>query len=195
MTTKRFTIKPSMIVDDVTVIIDNQKEYTFPVLDSTLNYMFCKVLNEQHETIGRLKENIDELLSVDIEEELLKENEQLKQAYTQLKHRHSLLHDECIDAECDRDSYRKDIESLEKENEQLRTKNNAYIQDIEVFKEENTHLKLENEQLQQRNDRQAKRLAELYELMAKKDWESLTEIIDDFKRCEEQLQREWRTYE
>ena len=78
MTAKRFTIKPSMIVDDVTVIIDNQKEYTFPVLDSTLNYMFCKVLNEQHETIGRLKQNIDELLSVDIEKELLEENEQLK---------------------------------------------------------------------------------------------------------------------
>ena len=53
----------------------------------------------------------------------------------------------------------------------------------------------ENERLQARNDRQAKRLAELYELIAKKDWESLTEIIDDFKRCEEQLQREWRTYE
>ena len=123
MTAKRFTIKPSMIVDDVTVIIDNQKEYTFPVLDSTLNYMFCKVLNEQHETIQRLKQNITELLSVDIEEELLKENEQLKQAYTQLKHRHSLLHDVCIDAECDRDSYRKDIVSLEEENEQLKEQN------------------------------------------------------------------------
>jgi GTPase involved in cell partitioning and DNA repair len=53
----------------------------------------------------------------------------------------------------------------------------------------------ENEQLKERNQRQAKRLAELYELMAKKDWESLTEIIDDFCSCEEQLQREWRTYE
>ena len=52
----------------------------------------------------------------------------------------------------------------------------------------------ENEQLKQRNDRQAKRLAELYELMAKKDWESLTEIIDDFCSCEEQLQRESGTY-
>ena len=58
MTDKRFTIKPSMIVDDVTVIIDNQKEYTFPVLDSTLNYMFCKVLNEQHETIQELKSEL-----------------------------------------------------------------------------------------------------------------------------------------
>lgn len=39
------------------------------------------------------------------------------------------------------------IKELEKENEQLKTKNNAYIQDIEVFKEENTYLELENEQL------------------------------------------------
>ena len=52
----------------------------------------------------------------------------------------------------------------------------------------------ENQQLQERNDRQAKRLAELYELMAKNDWESLTEIIDDFCSCEEQLQRESGTY-
>ena len=107
----------------------------------------CNLLNEQHETIERLKQNITELLSVDIEEELLKENEQLKKAYAQLKHRHSLLHDVCIDAECDRDSYRKDIASLEKENEQLKTDNGAFIQDIEVFKEENTHLKLENEHI------------------------------------------------
>ena len=184
MTAKRF------MIDDCGTLIDMHTRDTFDYVSDV-----CDLLNMQHETIQRLNQNVDELLSVNIEEELLKENEQLKKAYAQLKHRHSLLHDVCIDAECDRDSYRKDIASLEKENEQLRTKNNAYIQDIEVFKEENTHLKLENEELQQRNDRQAKRLAELYELMAKKDWESLTEIIDDFKRCEEQLQREWGTYE
>ena len=61
MTTKRFTIKPSMIVDDVTVIIDNQKEYTFPVLDSTLNYMFCKTLNEFTEENEQLKSFIKKL--------------------------------------------------------------------------------------------------------------------------------------
>ena len=83
----------------------------------------CNLLNEQYETIERLKQNIDELLSVNVEEELLKENEQLKKAYTQLKHRHSLLHDVCIDAECDRDSLKKDVESLEKENEQLKQSN------------------------------------------------------------------------
>ena len=91
------------------------------------------LLNEQHETIQRLKQNIDELLSVNVEEELLKENEQLKKAYAQLKHRHSLLHDVCIDAECDRDSYRKDIASLEKENEQLKNKIDVLEDDNETY--------------------------------------------------------------
>lgn len=66
---------------------------------------------------------------------------------------------------------------------------------LEQIRKEYDELHEEKEQLKERNNRQAKRLAELYELMAKKDWESLTEIIDDFCSCEEQLQREWRTYE
>lgn len=53
--------------------------------------------------------------------ELNDENKELKQSYTKLKHRHSLLHDVCIEAECDRDSYQKDVSSLEKENEQLKS--------------------------------------------------------------------------
>jgi len=65
--------------------------------------------------------------------ELAEENEQLKQEYQKLKHRHSLLHDECIDAECDRDRYHNDVLSLEKENEQL--------------KEQNRQLRLENGKL------------------------------------------------
>ena len=52
----------------------------------------------------------------------------------------------------------------------------------------------ENEQLKQRNDRQAKQLDRLYHLIEEKDWRTLTDILDDFKRFEEQLQREWRTY-
>ena len=53
----------------------------------------------------------------------------------------------------------------------------------------------ENEQLQQRNNRQAKQLDRIYQLIEEKDWRTLNDILDDFKRCEEQLQREWRTYE
>jgi len=36
---------------------------------------------------------------------------------------------------------------IAEENQELRTKNNTYIQDIETYREENTHLKLENEEL------------------------------------------------
>ena len=114
MTAKRF------MIDDCGTLIDMHTRDTFDYVSGV-----CDLLNMQHETIERLKVNIDELLSVDIEEELLKENEQLKKAYAQLKHRHSLLHDVCIDAECDRDSYRKDIASLEKENEQLKQRINV----------------------------------------------------------------------
>ena len=53
----------------------------------------------------------------------------------------------------------------------------------------------ENEQLKQRNNRQYEQLGRLYNLIEQKEWRVLTDIIDDFKRCEEQLQKEWRTYD
>ena len=55
MTEKRFEIKPSAMDNNKYVIHDNKKEYTFPVLDSTLNYMFCKALNELHDENKKLK--------------------------------------------------------------------------------------------------------------------------------------------
>ena len=80
------------------------------------------------------------------------------------------------------------LNALAEENEQLKTDNNAYLQDIEVYKEKNTELQL-------RNDRQANSLDELYNLIEKEDWEALQQIIQDFKDCEEQLQKEWRKYD
>lgn len=71
MTEKRFNIKPSAIVDDVTVIIDSEKQYTFPTLDSTLNYMFCKVMNELADENEQLKQqltNINRLIDNKIDE-------------------------------------------------------------------------------------------------------------------------------
>jgi uncharacterized coiled-coil protein SlyX len=53
--------------------------------DSMMGDEVVNRLNEQHETIQRLKQNITELSSVDIEEELLKENEQLKQRIKELE--------------------------------------------------------------------------------------------------------------
>ena len=64
----------------------------------------------------------------------------------------------------------------------------------ELIVEVLNQLSDENEQLKQRNNRQAKQLDRLYSLIEEKDWRALSDIIDDFKRCEEQLQRESGTY-
>ena len=73
MTAKRF------MVDDAGTLIDMQTRDTFDYVSDV-----CDLLNEQHETIERLKQNINELLSVDIEKELLEENEQLRKDSTVL---------------------------------------------------------------------------------------------------------------
>jgi tRNA C32,U32 (ribose-2'-O)-methylase TrmJ len=52
-------------------------------------------------------------------------------------------------------------------------------------------LKEENEQVQARNDRQAKQLDNLYTLIEKQDWKTLKGIIQEFQECEEQLKKEW----
>ena len=53
----------------------------------------------------------------------------------------------------------------------------------------------ENKELQERNDRQYKQLGDLYRLIEEKDWRALTDIMDDFKKADEQLQKEWKCYE
>ena len=58
---KRFDIKPSSIVDDCFVIIDSESKYAFPTLESTLNYMFCKALNELNDENQKLKDKLCEL--------------------------------------------------------------------------------------------------------------------------------------
>ena len=52
----------------------------------------------------------------------------------------------------------------------------------------------ENEQLKQRNNRQYKQLNHLWTLMEKQDWETLTDMVEQMKKDEEQLQSEWGTY-
>ena len=88
---KRFEIKPSAMDNNIYVIHDSKKEYTFPVLDSTLNYMFCKALNELSDENEQLRKENDMLsceLSVSANTEISRncriaeleeENEQLKQ--------------------------------------------------------------------------------------------------------------------
>jgi len=56
-------------------------------------------------------------------------------------------------------------------------------------------LEEKNKELQERNDRQYKQLGDLYRLIKEKDWRALSDILDDFKRNDEQLQKEWKCYE
>ena len=118
-------------------------------------------------------ENEDKEIDVDTVVDLLNENENLKQSNSQL-------------AKVNREGVKK-VQKLAKENEQLR-------HDATILIQSNQDYRKENEQLKQRNNRQAKQLDRLYNLIEQKDWRTLNDILDDFKRCEEQLQREWRTY-
>ena len=81
-----------------------------------------------------------------------------------------------------------EIDELKRENKKLNESCVRYGFEVGRLEEE-------NEQLKQRNDRQAKQLDRLYSLIEEKDWTALSDIIDDFKLCEEQLQKEWRTYD
>lgn len=81
-----------------------------------------------------------------------------------------------------------EIDELKRENKKLNELCIKYDFKVERLEEENEGLK-------QRNDRQAKQLDRLYSLIEEKDWTALSDIIDDFKRCEEQLQKEWGTYD
>ena len=55
-------------------------------------------------------------------------------------------------------------------------------------------LSEKNEDLKTRIDRQAEQLDRLYGLIEAKDWSALSDIIGDFKKCEEQLRIEEQTY-
>ena len=77
------------------------------------------------------------------------------------------------------------------------------LSDIHVLIEDNgndmtyqevVNLLNENEQLKQRNNRQYEQLSRLYNLIEQKEWRVLTDIIDNLKKSDEQLQKEWRTY-
>ena len=94
--TKRFEIKPSAMYNNKYVIHDSKKEYTFSVLDSTLNYMFCKALNELNDENEQLRKENDMLsceLSVSANKEISRncriteleeENEQYKSLFFEL---------------------------------------------------------------------------------------------------------------
>jgi len=68
---------------------------------------------------------------------------------------------------------------------------------LDFLKDENKHMKSvlkKNRELEERNNRQYERLGQLYDLIEKQDWESLTGIIQELEEAEEQLQKEWGAY-
>lgn len=69
------------------------------------------------------------------------------------------------------------------------------IEIINDYEKEIVKLKQKNKELKERNNRQAKQLDNIYHLIEQRDWRALTDIIDDFKKAEEQLQSEWKCYE
>ena len=87
---------------------------------------------------------------------------------------------------------------LEKPNSSKRLKyENVYIGSkvsCEIVCNFGNGLTDENEELKQRNNRQYEQLGRLYNLIEQKEWRALTDIIDDFKKSDEQLQKEWGTY-
>ena len=113
--TERFEIFPQNVAKDGTLIIIQKGLKLYNISD------VVDLLNELNDENEQLKDALNQ--RTEQCDKYYEENEQLKQSYTKLKHRHDLLHDEYVDAECERYSLKKDVESLEKENEQLKQVN------------------------------------------------------------------------
>lgn len=63
-----------------------------------------------------------------------------------------------------------------------------------AYEEALNKLSEENEQLQERNDRQRKRLDNLYQLILNRDYDGQEELIKELEECEQLLQEEMKFY-
>ena len=81
----------------------------------------------------------------------------------------------------------------------LANENTQYIDDMEddiiTFKQKIKKLEKENEELKQRNENQYRQLQHLWSLMEAKDWETLSEMVNQMEEDEKRLQNEWKCYE
>lgn len=81
----------------------------------------------------------------------------------------------------------------------LANENTHYIADMEddiiTFKQKIKKLEKENDELKQRNENQYKQLQHLWSLMEAKDWETLSEMVNQMEEDEKRLQQEWKCYE
>ena len=79
------------------------------------------------------------------------------------------------------------IKELEKENKQLQIEVLGQSEEIEILSDE-------NQQLKERNQRQYNRLKEITDLMFKRDWKTLEQIVEEWEKADELLQKEWHNY-
>ena len=63
-----------------------------------------------------------------------------------------------------------------------------------AYEEALNKLSEKNEQLQERNDRQRKRLDNLYQLILNRDYTGQEELIKELEECEQLLQEEQKLY-
>ena len=87
------------------------------------------------------------------------------------------------------------LNNLHEENKELQKKYNAQKRLFGQLNSDSNNLFKENEQLKKRNKNQYKQLQHLWSLMEAKDWETLSEMVNQMEEDEKRLQNEWKCYE
>ena len=150
--------------------------------------------NKSLDFIEMLGDCLEEKEIVDLLNSLNDENGQLRKENDMLSCELSVSANKEISRNCRIAELEEENEQLKQENEKLQGEYDYLLWLYNGLGCEYDWLKDENEELKQRNNRQYEQLSQLYNLIEQKEWRVLTDIIDDFKKSDEQLQKEWRTY-
>lgn len=84
-----------------------------------------------------------------------------------------------------------EIKELKKENQNLKQMMENFVNKDAYWEKK---AKQEIEQLKIQNQRQYNRLKELTELMYERQWEKLENIVEEWEKADELLQKEWHNY-
>ena len=77
----------------------------------------------------------------------------------------------------------------------IQEENHALQEEIKDYNDVLARLEEQNEQLKKRNENQYRQLQHLWSLMEAKDWETLSEMVNQMEEDEKRLQNEWKCYE
>lgn len=80
------------------------------------------------------------------------------------------------------------IKELKKENKELQIEVLGQSEEIEIISDE-------KQQLKARNKRQYKLLNKITDLMCKRDWKALEQIVEDWEESDRLLQEEFKCYD